>query len=199
MWKLSAVLGALSLFLGWLLLEAKEDLGEEREACNSSKLAAVAEAERAARQAVTESYEARMEQMARQFDIEVEARKIAEAARLQSEAGVEVRDLRIKQLELEVFNAEELPDSRACLNVFVPGDSVERVFWDEDCAEAGDSGDSEDGVCADPAGSSRSDAPDFAAITFGDASTGWSHDRKSLRQCIGQLRAIGVLNESYRN
>lgn len=193
--------------LGWLLLQAHQTIGEKDQAietavvtCNSEKQEAARLAERSAREALAEAHANQLAELARQRDAEAVAREVAEKAFAEAQTGVATRDEIIRRLEVENFNAENLPDSRACLNVFAPGDVVERMFWAEDgegCASTGDSeGAGADEVCGDSSGASGGATPDFAAITIGDSFVGWNHDRKSLRQCNGQLRAIKTISDT---
>ena len=183
--------------LGWLLLNAHQRIGEEIEGCNADKLAAVADAEKTTRQTLEAAHDRRLAELARQRDAERDARIAAEAQRQAAREGVEARDVRIRQLELDVFNAEQIPDSRECLNVFAPAAVVERMFWDADCREAGAGGSTGAGAdCTDTGGISDVSRPDFALITFGDVARGWNHDRQSLRECGANLTGIGMINET---
>ena len=97
-------------FLFWLLLEAREDLGEEREQCNSDKLAAVAAAEEALRNATIDSYEERIQQLEKIAADEVAARAIAEQAAIEAAARpAEVREI-----------IREVASENSCIDTAVP-------------------------------------------------------------------------------
>lgn len=191
-WKVAPWLGC--ILLGYLLLQANQEIGRQIEACNASKLSEVAAAEREVRQAERANHAREMQAQQRLFEGEIEARKKAEAERLQALSGVEVRDERIRQLELEA-SIDDIPDSREALNVFVPAELVERMWSDENCDQAGDSGSSENGICSGSLGPVGDNGPGFARITYADALFAWNHDRKSLRQCNIDKRAIAEIGD----
>lgn len=194
-WKVAGASLVGNLILGWLLLQAHKDIGAAVAACNAEQLLAVTAAQTEVRDTLERVHAAELARRDRQLEIQAEARKTAEAERLQALKGVESRDLRIRQLELEAFD-DDIPDSKECLNVFTISDSVERMWWDESCHQAGDSdGDGNEG-CTDSGGFAGHDRPDFANLTYGDALFAWNHDRNSLRSCNTDKRAIKAISEN---
>lgn len=194
MWKIAGVSIVGNLILGWLLLQAHEDIGAAISDCNADKVSESLEAEKAAREAEKTVFARELAARDRQIEIQIEARKALEAERLQALQGVETRDVRIRQLELEA-SIDDIPDSGECLNVYVLDSSVERMWSDQGCDQAGDSGSSANGVCSDsirPTGDTR---PGFARITYADALFAWNHDRNSLRNCNADKRAIAEIGE----
>ena len=179
--------------LGWLWLEARENLAAERVQCNADKLQSVAEARQIAAEATQRAADARIAAMEARHQDTVHALQIAaEEAR---EADEELADaaVRIRELELEAeFDEEDLPDSGECLNVFVPA----RVLYAENCGETGAAGDNGGEVCADP-GSLNAVDETFATITYGDAMKLWKQDRTSLQQCGANLDAVKTLQPPH--
>jgi flagellar biosynthesis/type III secretory pathway M-ring protein FliF/YscJ len=100
---------AAAVFL-WLFIGAKSDIKAEIERCNTEKLAAVAEAESALRDAQIASYEARLAELARMVADEAKAREIAqEAARLAESRPEKVRTV-----------IREVASANACIDTAVP-------------------------------------------------------------------------------
>lgn len=109
-WAVTAGGYVLAATLFWLLLETREDLGEERAQCNADKLAAVAAAEEALRNAQIESYEQRIADLEQIAADETRAREIAvEAAR-----AAESRPERVRTVVREVAS------ENSCIDTAVP-------------------------------------------------------------------------------
>ena len=117
------VIGGLSLAanltLGWLWLEAREDLAAEIERCNADKLSAIAEAERITRTTQERAFGERIAQLERIADQRENARRIAETAARDAQEAVEGTQRRIDRLMQEARNAPPA-DPVACLNAAVP-------------------------------------------------------------------------------
>lgn len=117
------VIGGLSLVanitLGWLWLEAREDLAAEIERCNADKLSAVAQAERITRTTQERAFEERIAQLERIADQRENARRIAETAARGAQEALEGTERRIDRLMQEARDAPPA-DPVACLNAEVP-------------------------------------------------------------------------------
>lgn len=198
MWlKVAVASVAVNALLGWLLLQANQAIGRAEQECNTRIETARADSERAVRERLTVTYEARLDAKDELMQITLKAWEVAHTDRLEAERGVESRDAQIAQLEIEAFDEDEIPDSGQCLSAFVPSRNVERMFWDKSCPGSGDSGDpARNRVCRDSSGVLGADAPAFSLITFGDSLRAWNHDRAALRSCNADKRAIEVLNET---
>lgn len=110
---------AAAAMLGWLWIQALQDIVEEREGCNADKLASVAAAEREARQAVEQASQARIAQLEQVIQKERQAREIAEDAAIIAESqAAEVR---------EVIREVAVNDPDSCLNSEVPGEIVQQM------------------------------------------------------------------------
>ncbi len=120
--KLYVTIGgyAVAALMGWLLLGAKQDLGEAIEQCNSQKLEAIAEATRLAGNAQREALERRLaelEGMALDAD---EARRIADMARSEAEDRAIGAQETIRIMTREAQNDETAPIEQRCLTVAIP-------------------------------------------------------------------------------
>lgn len=182
-WALSAVF----LFL-WVRAEKAET--EAIEAANTRTAVAVAEAEQITREAVTASLQ-------REIELQKTLRRASQIAfenvsRASSAAQAEVgrANLRIRELELESFDENDLPDSAACLNVYLPG----RLLYTNDCREAGAGGGQGDRICAGPESLNPADSA-FSVITYGDAMRLWARDRATIITLNSQLRQIEELTD----
>ena len=116
-----AGVGAVAFFLLWI--GAKGDVIEEREACNQASIQAALDAERLAHAATRRNYETTVADLVGIAERERESRAIAEAAERAAIAGVALREAMIDELVIEV-EKHEIPDSTACLDVFVPERSI---------------------------------------------------------------------------
>ena len=176
-----------------LYLGKRDDLASAIEQCNTDKMASIAEAERLTRETIERVNAERIAQLQAIAMSETQARQVAEGIAENAIAGTAEVEQRNRELQLEVFNAELIPDSAECLNVFVPA----RMLHAEDCGETSDSGGSgANTVCEGASGINETDpfAEDFANITYGDMSILWGRDRDSLQICNGQLFAIESLS-----
>ncbi len=114
-WKLAAPGYAAAIVLGWLWLEAREDLASEIERCNADKLSAIVEAEAAARAAVERAFGERIAQLERNATLAEQAREVAEAARIEAEnRPPEVREV-----------IRRFIDTDACLTTSIPSDILD--------------------------------------------------------------------------
>lgn len=112
--------------LGWLLLQAHQQIGEEIERCNTDKLAAVAEAEQIARDAVQRAAQQRIDMLQRQAAQERKAARIAADAVLAAE--LEARDAQSEIRRLMVQAPRETGiDPKDCLNVALPASAVDSL------------------------------------------------------------------------
>lgn len=117
------------------------------------------------------------------------ARETAERAR----EGSLDRDLTIQRLQLEVFNAEQIPDSSECLNVNVPSG----LLYTGDCDGDSDSGDGDNPLCGDPSRANSGD-PAFNRFTFGDALSICNANVDVIETLNGKLKAIRELDDANR-
>ncbi len=198
MWWLKLAPWAACAVLGWLWLEARDDVAIAISECNASKLAEIAEAERLVRETVQAAADERAAELARRAIQADDAVAQAKFARDMAEQGTAQREDRIRQLELEA-SIDDIPDSFECLNVFVPECALERVRDGEDSTQAGDSESAgSSAVCADTGGTDSGDTATaaFSALTYSDVLILWPRDRDSLETVNGQLRAIRGLSDA---
>lgn len=190
-----AIIGAgyaLALTFFWLFLDAREDLAAERVQCNADKLATAQESSEIARKAQKESDDRRIAELARQRDAAERAAAIAAEGLAEEQQGKAELAAELKQLELDAFD-EDLPDSNACLNVFVPAGPY-RLLYAQNRVGPGAGGDGEGSADTDPGALSEGNAAGFAAVTFGDTLAYWRDDRGALIACNADKRAIRELN-----
>ena len=180
---------ATTVLLGWLLLEAREDIGEEREQCNTRVEAGARQAERAAREAERLNFEQVLAARdAREAELLSEIDNLGRQREILAEEVTTV-EAAVRQLTLESFDEDELPDSGACLNVYVLRDSVRGMQLGQSCAGARDSGDNPGTLYPGPGGADTGE-PAHADITYSDVLNLWARDRASLIQSNCQLRSI---------
>lgn len=174
-----------------LYLDKRDDLAAAIEQCNVDKLQSVVEAQDATRDALQAAHTrelAERDQRAAEAETELENARVAEKTAKEGTAEAEQRN---RELQLEVFNAQEIPDSSECLNVFVPGGMLHTAG----CTQAGDSGGAgADPVCEDPSATAEADSA-FSNITYSDALILWGRDRDTIQILNGQLEAIESLND----
>lgn len=172
-----------------LYLGKRDDLAVAIEQCNVDKLQSVVEAQDAARDTLQAAH---AQELADRDQRAVEAETALQNARAAEEMaklGTAEAEQRNRELQLEVFNAEEIPDSSECLNVFVPGGMLHTAG----CPQAGDSGSSgADTVCEDPGTTAEADSA-FSNITYSDSLILWGRDRDTIQILNGQLQAIESL------
>lgn len=106
--------------VGWLWLEARDDIIEAVEGCNTRITAAALESERLVRETLTRAAQEREAQL--QADIDAAERAAAIARQAASEAAsrpVEVREV-----------IREVASANACIDTAVPALLVDSVFSD---------------------------------------------------------------------
>ena len=183
------------LVLGGLLLKAHQDIGEEREACNTRVEAGARVAERTARLAEKTNFDSQIAELRRQGeakDLEIEILS-ENAVLLASDSATHAATIERLTLEAE-FNEDDLPDSKECLNVFVLRDSIAGVQRASSCPNSRSGDDSGDALSTD-SGESHEGESAFANITYSDALTIWQRDRSSLMQSNCQLQSIRNLSD----
>ena len=100
-----------AIILGWLWLEARENLASEIERCNTEKLSAVAEAERQAREATQSALSARIAQLEQSAEDAERAREIAIAAAREAESRPpEVREVIRRYIDTDACITTAIPD-----------------------------------------------------------------------------------------
>lgn len=100
---------------GWLWLGARDDVARQTEACNTDKVAAVAEAERVARAAEREAADAEILRLNQRIADEANAREIAqEAARAAESRPPVVREV-----------IRRVADANACMDTAIPADVID--------------------------------------------------------------------------
>ncbi len=104
--------------LGFLLLQAKQEIGEQIGQCNTDKATAVAEAEALTRQVEREAADRALAQQQEWADRSMEAIQSANDARILALEATAETERDVFQTTLERFD-EDIPDSGACLSVFV--------------------------------------------------------------------------------
>lgn len=189
----SAVVSALGILssagLGWAYLKARDTIEHER-----GKLAQVEAAlsERIIRHdADNRNNNILFAELARQTEREREAVRESRVTERAAVALAAQQEKTIARLELEA-DIDEIPDSNACLNVYVPFSAVS-MLHPGNC-DRGDTGTGagETGTCslrphpADPA---------FANITIGDALILWGRDRAVIEMHNSDKRQIRALSE----
>lgn len=193
---LVSVLAAVLCFNLWQ--GAKEDLVAEIAKCNTEHLEAALASANITLDAQRVAYEKRLADADRLLVAERLGRQIASEAAERAEMDSARHEQTIETLELEA-QADEIPDSKACLNAYVPRPAVKWL-----CLQAGhhqgtsgSPGAGNDTVCGDTGGFDSADPAlsDFAAITYGGVLARWGHDRKSIVEANGRLLAIEAIQE----
>jgi hypothetical protein len=185
---------ATNAVLTGLWLSARDQVIEERGACNAAVLQDLLDQERIGRDADNRQMQQRIDNLERQAERDRESIRLAEETALRAVAGTAERDETITRLMLKA-ETDEIPDSDECLNV-----NVRAVALDEwvrvrntDCdAERTGSGSGNDSHCAGPEGTDETDPAfaHFSDITYGDALKLWGRDRDIIQTLNGQLREI---------
>ncbi len=187
------------LIMTGLYLDKRDDYAQAVSDCNASKLAEVAEAERAVRETLEAAYERQKAEWIALYEAKDSALKEAEVSRDAALVGRDDREARIQKLTLEA-SVDEIPDSFECLNVFIPWAALD---WmrnaDENCPETGDStGAGSDQVCTNPGGLNGTlpSPGDFSTITYSDGMLIWGRERDNLEIANGRLLAIRHLSDT---
>lgn len=182
--------------LFWAWQSARDDIAEEKAACNLETVLVELEAERIAHEATKRNHETTLNDMVAIAERERQARSLAEAGEEIAEKRAISHQQTITRLELEA-EENEIPDSFACLNAFMLSDSVDGLRVSAGgCDEAGGSaGTGADQACTDSEGPDET-ASAFAAITYGDGLRLWQKDRHTIVQLNNQLAAIEALSEN---
>lgn len=113
-WKVAAPGYVAAVVLGWLWLEARDDLAAEIADCNASKLTAIAEAETIAREAERRAFSERIAQLERNAIAAENARQIAEDAAREAESRPPV----VREV------IQRFIDTDACIDTPIPDDIV---------------------------------------------------------------------------
>ena len=188
----------LALLVGWLWIDAKEDLATEIERCNTDKLAAVAAAEKVTRETLQAAHDRKVAELVRQAETANRAREIADEERDRATSGTTQRDETITRLMLEA-SIDDIPDSKECLNVFALNSSLDGMrVRSADCSEDGGGRSAgSDGVCESTEGTDRANPASeyFSDVTYGDTLKLWGHDRDTIQILNGQLQAIESLGK----
>lgn len=108
--------------LFWLWIDTEKELAAEIERCNTDKLQSALEQERIARNALVNANAERVRQLEEQASRAIQARNIAEAARIEAEARPE----RVRTVIREVASEDGCVDSR------VP-ERLAQCLRDENC------------------------------------------------------------------
>ena len=108
---------AVSVVFGWLWLGARDDVAREQQLCNAEKLAAVAEAQKTARQAAQDASEQTIAGLVARIERERKAREIA--IRAASEA--EKRPERVRTV------IRRVADANSCIDMPVPVDILDSM------------------------------------------------------------------------
>ena len=180
----------LLLFNAWQ--GAKDDLAEQRAQCNADKLEAIAEAERITREATQAAAEQRIAVAAAAHAREVAALEAELDKSVQAEKRQAVRNQELRRQAEEAFNADDIPDSDACLNAFITSRALRCVLHARDQGEAGAGALRGPDVCADPEGADGVH-PGFSNVTYLDALLYWGSDRDAairLNQRLAEIRRI---------
>ena len=196
-WHSTAVAAGLAVVFFWLFMGAREDLAEERQACNTEHLQAALDAEIAVRRTQEAAHSEELAQLERIAESQKKAlSRAAESAQAADSVLVEHQKT-IEQLQLEV-EADEIPDSRACLNAYVPRGAIQWLCRQgENRGGAGAGGGAGSGAaCTNTGGFDSPDLinSDFAAITYGGIISRWGQDRRNIVEANGRLAAIEKLS-----
>jgi hypothetical protein len=187
----ASVIAAIVCFNLWQ--GAKEDLAEQIAQCNTEHLQAALDAEIATRAAQEAAHVQQLAARQRLDEIREKALLRASVALKDADTALVKHAQTIAVLEMEAEN-DELPDSRACLNAYLPRGAVQWL-----CRQGEDSGGAGAGAgagsgaaCADTGGFDSANLidSDFAAITYGGAITRWGQDRRNIIEANGRLTAI---------
>ena len=186
--KLSIGLGVALCVMTWLYMEKRDELASTIEKANTDKIRAVLAAEQKVSGRLRASHSEELARQAqRQRDSENALRDAQEAAE-QARMGLDERNRRITQLELEA-SIDDIPDSGECLNVYVP----DGVLHTRDCGEAGFGGNNGHGVCVNT-GRPDQTATGFSSVTFSELISITNQNIATIDALNGQLSAIDDLN-----
>ncbi len=117
---LAGLAGTLIFFGLWI--KGIQDLAEERERCNTDKMAAVAEAERLTREFERQALQARLTALEQMVEDERAARDLADQARIIAEG----RTMEVRTVIREVSDA----DPSSCLSQPVPSVIIDSLRID---------------------------------------------------------------------
>lgn len=184
--------------LGGLYVDAKQDLATAIERCNTDKQTAVAEAETLTRETLQDAHERKIAELARQAESKERALEIAAEELERATSGTAAHEQTINRLMLEA-SIDDIPDSKECLNVFVPRSSLDGLYMQpEDCRETdSDRSTGSNGICSSTEDIDHANpaSGDFSEITFGDSLKGWGRDRATIGTLNGRLGAIESLGK----
>lgn len=191
--KVAAVSLAANALFCWLWLDARDDVAAAVAECNTEKLTAINKRERAVRKELESIHadelaerDAQIAELDRHVNILLDQREfMAEAANRHQST--------LMQLTVEHFD-EDIPDSGACLSVFVLNRSLAGMLESESCAGSGDSKGDGDALHANTRGHDA-DQPHFSDITYGDALVLWDRDRRAAVSSNCQLNSIREISD----
>ena len=115
------------LALGWLLLQANQEIGRQEESCNTRVETARADSERVTREALSLAHEAELRDRDAIIQNEREALGISEIATSAANAQAAAAQTRIKQLLQEALGNETAPIEQVCLNVGVQSAALDSL------------------------------------------------------------------------
>lgn len=124
---LKALPYAAVLVLGWLLLQANQEIGRQEEACNTRVESARADSERVTREALNLAHEADLRDKDAIIQNEREALGFSEMATSAANAKAAAAQVRIKQLLQEALGNDAAPIEQVCLNVDVQPAALDSV------------------------------------------------------------------------
>lgn len=181
-----------------LYLDKRDDFASAVANCNASKLESIAIAERQTREVLSFAHEReKLEWIARTKAADL-ARDMAEKRAAEAVETTANREEKIRQLSLEA-STDEIPDSKECLNVFVPRVGLDWVqLYTGNCGEASAGGSTRpDEVCSDTREVTGEDSSyrDLSDITFSDSLILWGRDRDTVQILNGRLTAIESLSD----
>jgi len=186
---------AIVILLG-LYVDAKQDVATAIERCNTDKQAAVADAERDTRKTLTAAHNRKISELARQAETKDRALEIAAEELERATSDEYANEATINRLMWEA-STDDIPDSKECLNVFIPESSVSGLrVQSGDCTEAVSGGGTRsDSVCSGAEGVDRANSAhgDFSDVTYGDGLKLWGRDRATIQTLNGRLAAIEFL------
>lgn len=195
-WQSTAIAAGLAVVMFWLFMGAREDLAEERQACNTEHLQAALDAEIAVRRTQEAAHAVELAQLERIAESQKKALSRAAETAQMADSTLAEHEKTIEQLQLEV-EADEIPDSRACLNAYVPRGAVQWLCRQgEDSDPDGASGGAGAGqACSNTGGFDTANLinSDFAAITYGGVISRWGADRRNIVEANGRLAEIRQL------
>ena len=156
---------------------AKAEVAAEIERCNTRTAESVAAAERIARQAAQEAADARIAAAEAALARSEAAHAAEKRSREQAESAAQAREAELIAIAEEAFDANEIPDSNACLNAFIPSRVLRCVLNQGEAGSGpGIGGGGGGSLCADPAGLDGVHTG-FSNVTFLEGLLFWGGDR----------------------